>query len=75
MFASWEDLADKKCPEVFAAEHVVAVRKLMGWSQADLARKLGRERQAVWRWEHGRTNISKVDSLAIRFAVIYDDIV
>lgn len=53
---------------------VASGRRLRGWTQADLARVLGLTRVVVSRWELGQRRLSRRDSLAIRFAVLYADL-
>lgn len=72
---SWEQLTQPDCPAVFTPDQLRQARELRGWSQNQLAAKLGRQRQVVNKWENGRQAISRIDTLAVRFVVVYHDVV
>ncbi len=73
-FKTWEDLARSDCPLEFSGQQVRDIREhLTDWTQADLAKRFGVTRQAVAAWE--RRGLNRTQSMALRFAVIYDDII
>lgn len=47
-------------------EELKRKRQAKGWSQLELARRLGVARNTVVRWEHGTRKISTMTSVAIR---------
>ena len=50
------------------------LRKIRGWSQEELANKIGVSRQAVFKWESGANmpDIEKIKKLVDLFKVSYD---
>lgn len=72
-FKQWEDLASKGCPPTFTGALVKQAREMAGWTQEQLGERLGVTRQCVAGWE--RKGVDKVKACAIRFAVIYHDII
>lgn len=51
---------------LLSAKEIKFLRKLMGFTQADLARKLRCDTQSVARWEKGQTEINGASDLCIR---------
>lgn len=53
------------------------LRNIQGWSQEDIAEKIGVSRQSVAKWENGETlpDILKCEALAELFNVTLDDLV
>jgi putative transcriptional regulator len=50
-------------------QRVVELRKKKGWSQADLARELGKDRQAIEKLENGKVNPTLYSLLEIANAL------
>lgn len=71
---AWSALNRGDATETLTSDQVASGRRLRGWTQADLARVLGLTRVVVSRWELGQRRLSRRDSLAIRFAVLYADL-
>lgn len=42
-----------------------AIREQLGWTQAELADKLGVRMNSVWRWESGEVPIAETVALAV----------
>ena len=51
---------------LLGAKEIRFLRKLMGFTQADLARKLRCDTQSVARWEKGQTEVNGASDLCIR---------
>ena len=47
------------------AEKITMLRKRSGWSQEELAEKLGVSRQAVSKWENGSSDPSTTNLIAL----------
>lgn len=71
----WEDLTSPDCPAVLTAEQVTQAREVVGWTQAALARRLGVPRSTINRWERRGGRLNRRDSLAVRFAIVYADLI
>ena len=58
------------------ADKIVSLRKRAGWSQEELAEKLGVSRQAVSKWESGATQpeLSKLIELSKLYSVSVDEL-
>ena len=56
------------------ANKIERLRKIRGWSQEELANKIGVSRQAVFKWESGANmpDIEKIKKLVDLFKVSYD---
>ena len=52
--------------EILTAARLHELRKRKGWTQERLARDLGVANATVWRWENGKTTISRAMAQLIR---------
>lgn len=68
---SADDLVSPDCPLVFSRDNLAEILAFTGWSQKELSERCGRSKLYVHRLLSGYTSITQVDSMAIRFAVIY----
>lgn len=67
-------------PARLTPEEIVFLRKYLGWSSADFARRMGTAPETVSRWEHGTTPMGTTADRLLRMLVLslkpverYDD--
>ena len=68
---------ERKGNSMILAEKIMNLRKKNGWSQEDLAEKVGVSRQTLSKWETGESipDIVRCKQLAEVFSVTLDDLV
>lgn len=74
MVFSFDKIEANKGAAMILGEKIMSLRKRMGWSQEELAQKLGVSRQSVSKWESSTSipDIQKIMALATLFGVSTD---
>ena len=70
MGSEWLRLHEQGGPVMSLRQRVLELRKENGWSQADLASKIGGDAGQISRYEHGR--ITPSADVIIRLAEVFD---